>query len=91
MALRSIMASFGASVQDANGRLVLKSSQTLEAMKFVKALYKETMTDEIFGKWILPKMFAQAASGKVTPEDALDHGHKEVKQIYQAWRSKGKI
>ena len=48
MVLRSIMASFGASVQDADGRLILKSSQTLEAMKFVKALYQETMTDEVF-------------------------------------------
>ena len=48
MVLRSIMASFGASVQDEEGRLVLKSSETLEAMKFVKALYQETMTDEVF-------------------------------------------
>jgi multiple sugar transport system substrate-binding protein len=241
MALRSIMASFGASVQDANGRIVLKSKQTLEAMKFVKALYRETMTDEvftwdassnnrmmlagrgsltanaisitragetqkipladriwlakaakgpegrigfnhlidsyviwkfaqniegakkflvdyvaksrevfkksqfynfpcypkmvpdlnklishdskatpankyqvfkdvsdwtvnvgypgyanaaideIFGKWVLPKMFAQAASGKTTLNDALDQGFKEAQQIYQTWRSKGKI
>ena len=241
MALRSIMASFGASVQDENGRLVLKSSQTLEAMKFVKALYQEAMTDEVFtwdassnnrmllagrgsltlnaisitragenqkisladriwlakaakgpvsrvgfnhlidayviwkfaeniegakkflvdyvaqsravfrksqfynfpcypkmvpdlqqlishdarvtppdkykvfkdvsewtvnvgfpgyanpaisevfAEYILPKMFAQSASGKVTPEDALDQGHKEAKRIFQAWRSKGKI
>jgi multiple sugar transport system substrate-binding protein len=48
MTLRSIMASFGASVQAADGRLTLKSSQTLEAMKFVKALYQEAMTDEVF-------------------------------------------
>ena len=48
MALRSIMASFGASIQDTDGRLVLKSKQSLEAIKFVKALYKETMTDEVF-------------------------------------------
>jgi multiple sugar transport system substrate-binding protein len=48
MALRSIMAAFGASVQDEAGRPVLKSRQTLEALKFVKALYQETMTDEVF-------------------------------------------
>jgi multiple sugar transport system substrate-binding protein len=241
MVLRSIMASFGASVQDADGRLILKSNQTLDAMKFVKALYQETMTDEVFtwdassnnrmmlagrgsltanaisitragenqkipladriwlakaangpvrrvgvnhlvdayviwkfaeniegakkflvdyvaqsravfqksqfynfpcypkavsdinelishdsqatppdkyqvfkdvtewtvnvgfpgyansaidevfSKWILPKMFAQAASGKATIEDALDQGHKEVKQIFDTWSAKGKI
>lgn len=48
MALRSIMATYGASVQDAAGRLVLKSRETLEALKFVKALYSEAMTDEVF-------------------------------------------
>jgi len=241
MVLRSIMASFGASVQDVEGRLVLKSSQTLEAMKFVKALYRETMTDEVFtwdassnnrmmlagrgsltanaisitragetqripladrillakaaqgpvkrvgvnhlidayviwkfaeniegakqflvdyvaqsrkvfkksqfynfpcypntvsnineiishddqatpadkyevfkdvsdwtvnvgypgyansaidevfGKWVIPKMFAQAASGKATLEEALSQGHKDVRQIYDTWSARGKI
>jgi multiple sugar transport system substrate-binding protein len=42
------MASFGASVQDETSRPSLKSRQTLEALKFVKALYTETMTDEVF-------------------------------------------
>jgi multiple sugar transport system substrate-binding protein len=241
MVLRSIMASFGASVQNSDGRLVLKSKKTLKAMKFVKALYQETMTDEVFtwdassnnrmmlagrgsltanaisitragenqkipladriwlakaakgpvqrvgvnhlvdayviwnfaeniegakkflvdyvsqsrevfqksqfynfpcypkavsdinqiishdpkatpsdkyqvfkdvsdwtvnvgfpgfanpavdevfGKWVLPKMFARAASGKATIEDALDQGYKESKQIFDAWSAKGKV
>ena len=38
MALRSIMATFGASVQDADNQPVLKSRETLEAIKFVKSL-----------------------------------------------------
>lgn len=241
MVLRSIMASFGSSVQDVEGRLVLKSSQTLEAMKFVKALYRETMTDEVFtwdassnnrmmlagrgsltanaisitragetqripladrillakaaqgpvkrvgvnhlidayviwkfaeniegakqflvdyvaqsrevfkksqfynfpcypttvpdineiithddqatpankyqvfkdvsdwtvnvgypgyansaidevfGKWVIPKMFAQAASGRTTIEEALSQGHKDVQKIYDTWSARGKI
>ena len=48
MALRSIMATFGASEQNAEGRIALKSPETLEALKFVKALYQESMTDEVF-------------------------------------------
>jgi multiple sugar transport system substrate-binding protein len=48
MALRTIMYSFGSSVQDAEGTPVLKSTQTLEAIKFVKALYEECMTEEVF-------------------------------------------
>jgi multiple sugar transport system substrate-binding protein len=48
MALRSIMASYGASVQNAEGHPVLKSPETLEALKFVTTLYREAMTDEVF-------------------------------------------
>jgi multiple sugar transport system substrate-binding protein len=48
MAMRTIMYSFGAAEQDAEGSPALKSKETLEAIKFVKALYAETMTDEVF-------------------------------------------
>jgi len=47
MAVRAILYSFGGSVQDENNRLVLNSKNTLEAVKFVKALYQETMTAEV--------------------------------------------
>ncbi|MFQ5994517.1 MAG: ABC transporter substrate-binding protein [Acidiferrobacterales bacterium] len=47
MAMRAIMYAFGSSVQDANGNLVLNSKETLEAVKFVKALFEETMTPEV--------------------------------------------
>lgn len=47
MALRTIMYSFGASVQDADGNLVINSKNTLEALKFVKALFEEAMTPEV--------------------------------------------
>jgi multiple sugar transport system substrate-binding protein len=44
MALRSIMYSFGAAIQDEEGKLILNSKQTLETVKFVKALYEETLS-----------------------------------------------
>jgi multiple sugar transport system substrate-binding protein len=47
MAMRAILFSFGGSVQDASGQVVLNSKNTLEAIKFVKALYQETMTPEV--------------------------------------------
>ncbi|MFQ5848102.1 MAG: ABC transporter substrate-binding protein [Candidatus Methylomirabilales bacterium] len=47
MAMRAIMYAFGASVQDENSNLVLNSRQTLEAIKFVKALFHEAMTPEV--------------------------------------------
>lgn len=48
MALRSILAAFGASEQTADGKPNLKSKGTLEALKYAKALYSDTMTDEVF-------------------------------------------
>jgi multiple sugar transport system substrate-binding protein len=48
MSLRAIMYSFGASVQDAEGNVVLNSKETIEAIKFVKAIYEESMTPEVF-------------------------------------------
>ena len=48
MAMRTIMYSFGAHEQDTAGNLTLNSKETLESLKFVKALFEETMTPEVF-------------------------------------------
>src|SRR2546430_15569280 len=48
MAMRTLMYSFGAHEQDAHGNLALNSPQTLEAIKFGKALLQESMTDEVY-------------------------------------------
>ena len=48
MAMRAIMYSFGSHEQDAEGNLTINSKETLEAIKFVKALFEETETPEVF-------------------------------------------
>ena len=45
--LRALLYSFGAHVQDADGRLALDSLQTREALSFAKALYEDTMNKEV--------------------------------------------
>ncbi|MCC6472426.1 MAG: extracellular solute-binding protein [Burkholderiales bacterium] len=47
MAMRTSLYAFGGSVQDQQGRVTLDSKRTLEAVKFVQALRKETMTPEV--------------------------------------------
>ena len=47
MAMRTILYAFGGSEQDAENRVVLNSKNTVEAVKFVKTLYQETMTPEV--------------------------------------------
>ena len=48
MALRALLWSFGGAEQDETGRVVLNSRETVEALKFARALYRETMTPEVF-------------------------------------------
>src|SRR4030095_12395819 len=48
MALRAILWSFGGAEQDEAGHAVLNSRGTIEVLKFLRALYKETMTAEGF-------------------------------------------
>jgi multiple sugar transport system substrate-binding protein len=48
MAMRTIMYSFGSHEQDVEGNFALDSKNTLDALKFVKALFEETMTPEVF-------------------------------------------
>lgn len=47
MGLRSLLHSFGASVHDEESKIVLDSPETLEAVKFMRSLYKEAMTEEV--------------------------------------------
>jgi multiple sugar transport system substrate-binding protein len=48
MAMRALMWSFGASEQDAEGRVAINSPQTIESLKFMRALFKEAQTGEVF-------------------------------------------
>jgi multiple sugar transport system substrate-binding protein len=48
MAVRAILWSFGGSEQDPEGRVVINSPQTIEALKFMRALQKEAQTNEVF-------------------------------------------
>lgn len=47
MAMRTILYSFGGSVQDDKNNVILNSKNTVEAVNFVKALFEETMTPEV--------------------------------------------
>ena len=47
MALRGLMYSFGASVQDEEGKLVLNSAETVHCLEFARELYQQCMTPEV--------------------------------------------
>jgi len=48
MAVRACLWSFGGAEQDEAGHVVLNSKNTIEAVKFMRELYKQTETPEVF-------------------------------------------
>jgi multiple sugar transport system substrate-binding protein len=53
--------------------------------------YTNPAISEIFQKGLIPTMCARAATGQLTPEDALDQADREVRAIFQNWKERGKI
>ena len=46
---------------------------------------------EIYNTGLIPNMFAAVATGKMTPEEAMAQADQEVRQIYDKWRTLGKV
>jgi multiple sugar transport system substrate-binding protein len=53
--------------------------------------YANAATDEVRGSGIIPTVFARAATGEMTPEEALDQADKAIRPIFDKWRDAGKI
>ena len=53
--------------------------------------YENPAIDEIFNAGLIPNMFANAATGKMTPDEALTQADQEVRKIFQKWQDLGKI
>src|SRR5215217_4064807 len=49
MAAQALMWAYDASIQDENENVVINSPETIEAVNFMSTLFKDTMTDEVFG------------------------------------------
>ena len=47
--------------------------------------------DEIFSTWLLNLMFAKAAGGALSPEEALKEADTACKRIFAKWKDRGLI
>jgi multiple sugar transport system substrate-binding protein len=47
--------------------------------------------DEVVNQYLIPKMFAAAARGDMTAEDAVKAAEAQIKPIFEKWRKQGKI
>lgn len=46
---------------------------------------------EVFDSFVIPDMFAKAATGRLTPREALAEANQRVKEIFNRWRSRGLV
>ena len=53
--------------------------------------FANAATDEVYNNSIISTMFARAATGEITPEEALDQADKAIRPIFDKWRQAGKI
>jgi multiple sugar transport system substrate-binding protein len=53
--------------------------------------YDNAATAEVYARGLLPAMCARAATGELTPEEALDQADSEVRRIFQKWKESGKV
>jgi multiple sugar transport system substrate-binding protein len=47
--------------------------------------------DEVVNQYLIPQMFAAAARGEMTPEEAVRAAEAQIKPIFEKWRQQGKI
>src|SRR5713226_3960558 len=65
MAMRAILWSFGGAEQDEAGNVTINSKNTIEALKYMKALYQDTETAEVF-TWTPPSNNQAMLAGRVS-------------------------
>jgi multiple sugar transport system substrate-binding protein len=46
---------------------------------------------EIFDTFVLPTMFANVVTGRMTPKQSLEEAHQQAKKIFEKWRGKGLV
>jgi len=65
MAMRALLWSFGGAEQDEAGKVTINSKNTIEALKYMKALYQESETPEVF-TWTPPSNNQGMLAGKLS-------------------------
>ena len=48
-------------------------------------------TGEVFSAFVIPRMFAAAARGDLSAEEAVKRAHAEAEPIFAKWRERGKV
>jgi len=50
--------------------------------------YSNAAIDDIYSQWIVNNMFAKAAQGVMSPEDAVKEAEAKAKDIFAKWKER---
>jgi multiple sugar transport system substrate-binding protein len=53
--------------------------------------YANAAVQEVFERFLIPRMFAQVSQGRVTAAESVSATAREMKAIWAKWRAAGKI
>jgi multiple sugar transport system substrate-binding protein len=53
--------------------------------------YANTAIGEVFGTFLIPNMYARAARGRATPQEAVERATAQIRPIFDKWRARGLI
>jgi maltose-binding protein MalE len=53
--------------------------------------YANTAIGEVFGTFLIPNMYARAARGRSSPQEAVARAEEQIEPIFAKWRKKGLI
>jgi multiple sugar transport system substrate-binding protein len=53
--------------------------------------YANAAVQEVWDQYLIPKMFAAAARGQMTPEEAVRTAESRINAIFETWRARGKV
>jgi len=53
--------------------------------------YANAAVQEVWDQYLIPKMFATAARGQMSPEEAVRTAEGRIQQIFEKWRARGKV
>ena len=53
--------------------------------------YSNAAVDEVLKEWIVPRMFADVATGRLTAEASMDLYSGQVTEIYKKWQALKKV
>jgi multiple sugar transport system substrate-binding protein len=81
--------------RDAKGTPPEKYAVLADALDWMTNLgapgHANAALDDAYGTWLLNTMFARAAAGTDSPEDAVKQADRKLRQIWQKWQARGLV